>query len=292
MEGENSSKIIYAKPYLVKSIDECDFYHYMDIPGNGAIVGKWDLRNNVDKYLGDVVFKEKRVLELGTASGFLCFEMEKRGAEVVAFDIGENCEWDIIPFAQYDYKLKIEEFKCYCNRMKNAYWFAHKALNSNAKAVYGSIYDIPKEIGSVDIATFCSILLHLRDPFLALQSASSLVKQQIIITDLVPDGMFFPVNMFRRAAGNFFRKYLFKRKEAYKNNNFPYMEFLPDFKTLRHKDTWWSLSPEIIINFLGVLGFEETRVTYHFQKLYGKKKRLFTIVGKRTKNTMSVEVMK
>ena len=53
----------------------------MEIPGHGLVTGQWDLRGGVDDYLGKVAFAGQRVLEIGPASGFLTFEMEKRGAE-------------------------------------------------------------------------------------------------------------------------------------------------------------------------------------------------------------------
>jgi len=42
---------------------------------------------------------------------------------------------------------------------------------SRARMVYGSVYAIPTAIGAVDVATFGSVLLHVRDPFIALQNA-------------------------------------------------------------------------------------------------------------------------
>jgi hypothetical protein len=284
---ENTKKDIYAESREITRIDECDFYHTMDIPGLGVVNGKWDLRDGVDQYLGSVNFKGKRVLELGTASGFLCFHMEKQGAEVVAHDIGEGQPWDMVPFCQYDYKEHIESFKEYNRRLKNAYWYAHRAYNSKAKVIYSSVYDIPEEIGIVDIGTFCAILLHLRDPFLALQSATRLVRDTVIVTDLAPRrtliSPIYPRHHLGRLS-SFVKRYASGQRNALAEHKLPYMQFLPDFRTLAHKDAWWSLSPEIIINFIGVLGFEETRVTYHTHKLYGKEGRLFTVVGKRTRD--------
>ena len=291
METKKTEKGIFVTPRVVASIDECDFYHTMEIPGHGVVQGKWDLREGVDQYLGGVNFKGKRVFELGTASGFLCFEMEKRGAEVVAHDIGEDQEWDMVPFCQYDYKKRIHEFKEYCNRLKNAYWYAHNAYNSKANVVYGSVYDIPKEIDAVDIGTFCSILLHLRDPFLALQSATRLVKDTVIVTDLAPNKTVQVTPFLRNRLLHFAtlaKQRVFRQQNAPVNQRLPYMEFLPNFGTLEHKDAWWSLSTEIIINFLGVLGFEETKVTYHTHELYGKPGRFFTVVGKRTCEIKSI----
>ena len=50
-------------------------------------------------------------------------------------------------------------------------------------------------------------------------------------------------------------------------------------------DSWWELNPEIIANFIKILGFEDLQVNYHKQFFEPSKKDalFFTIVGKRTK---------
>ena len=91
---------VFAPPRLVTRLEDCVFYHTQDVPGYGTVPGPWDLRGHVDEYLGGVTLRGKRVLELGTASGFLCVEMEKRGAEVVAFDLSEDYDCDVVPFGR------------------------------------------------------------------------------------------------------------------------------------------------------------------------------------------------
>ena len=39
----------------------------------------------------------------------------------------------------------------------------------------------------------------------------------------------------------------------------------------------------IIRKMLGVLGFEDTKVNYHLQRFEGRRRLLFTVVGRRTK---------
>jgi protein-L-isoaspartate O-methyltransferase len=95
-------KEIYAEPRFVDDLSECYFYHTMDIPGYGCVRGEWDLRGKEAELLGGVDFRGKRVLEIGTASGFLCFYMERQGAEVVACDVSERQAWDTMPLAKYD----------------------------------------------------------------------------------------------------------------------------------------------------------------------------------------------
>src|ERR1700756_1234514 len=159
-----SDNSIYATPRIITNINECFFYHTMDIPGYGHVKGQWDIRGSVHEYLGGVDFRGKRVLEVGTASGFVCFYMERQGAEVVAYDLSEEHTWDLVPFSQYDYKEFALAHKAHIKALNNGYWLCHRAYNSSAKVVYGSIYAIPKEIGMVDVSVFSSVLLHVRDP--------------------------------------------------------------------------------------------------------------------------------
>ena len=86
MQGTSKDEI-FATPLKVEDPADGGFYHTMEIPGHGLVTGQWDLRDGVDDYLGKVAFAGQRVLEIGPASGFLTFEMEKRGAEVVSVEV-------------------------------------------------------------------------------------------------------------------------------------------------------------------------------------------------------------
>src|SRR5208337_1299521 len=72
-EASVSDSAIYAQSRVINDISDCYFYHTMDVPGYGHVEGEWDLRGKETQYLGGVALKGKRVLEIGTASGFLCF---------------------------------------------------------------------------------------------------------------------------------------------------------------------------------------------------------------------------
>lgn len=247
---------IYAEPVHIKNIKECFFYHTIDLPGYGTIEGNWDLRKRVDEYLGNVDFKGKRVLEVGTANGFLTFEMEKKGAGVISHDLSKDYKWDIVPFAKSDYRSTLERFKESTEKLNNAYWFCHRLMNSRAKVVYSDIYNLPDKIGQVDIITFAAILLHLRDPFLALQRGLRFAREKVII-----------VEPLRAQPVEF---------------NESYMRFLPDPQTLLPGETWWDLRPELIVRMIGVLGFEDTKVIYHSQIQKGRPIQMYTVVGQRT----------
>jgi hypothetical protein len=263
-----SDEKIYANPVNVTNVEDCFFYHTIDIPGYGVREGQWDLRNTLNEYLGGVSFKGKRVLEIGTADGFICFHMEKQGAEVIAYDLSPTDDWDIVPFAGYDYRASVQARRDHIKQLNNAFWFCHRIFNSRTKMVYGTAYSIPKEIGVVDTAIFGSVLLHLRDPFRALQNALDLTKEMVIVVEP------FGVSPLAR-----FLNYLGKS----------YLRFLPQPGLCEPKDAWWYLPPSVIRNFIGVLGFEHVTVTYHIQQYgpWGKYRRVpyYTIVGRRTKGS-------
>ncbi len=249
-------RTIYEEPRIIQDIRQCYFYHTMDLPGMGTINGNWDLRSGLHEYLGKVNFRDKRVLDVGCASGILSFYVEQQGAEVISYDLSRDYGWDLVPFAKWgDYEQFIGKHKNTIDRLNNAYWLAHRLYNSKARVVYGPVYSIPQEIGFVDVVIYGCILLHLRDPFLALQNGLRLTKETVIVSNPLPEEV--------------------PTKEAH-------LRFLPNPKSLEPKDTWWDLRPELIERMVAVLGFEDTTITYHTQKCEGKDYQLYTVVGRRT----------
>tara|TARA_B100000959_G_C14851345_1_gene570243 strand:+ start:111 stop:887 length:777 start_codon:yes stop_codon:yes gene_type:complete len=254
---------IWVKKRKNLNINECYFYHTTQLPNHGLIKGEWDLRGNEKKYLGEVDVNGKRVLEIGTASGCLCFFMEQNGAEVVAYDLSDKDDWDIVPYSKMDNAKIISERKQKILKLNNSFWITHEALRSKAKAIYGTVYNIPKEIGMFDICTMGSILLHLRDPFLALQKASSFTKKTIIITDIVSK----------------YKGKILLGVEAIPSMKM--MRFIPNASKMEPFETWWEMSPKLISEFLKILGFNQIKTSYHYQTYLNKKVKLYTIVANR-----------
>ena len=252
----------YATPRTVTDLGACYFYHTMEIPGHGLVEGEWDLRDGIRAYLGHLELAGKRVLEVGTASGFVCFAMEKLGAEVVAQDLSPRDTPDIVPFARAEVERAVNDHRTHVERINNAFWLCHRLLGSRSRVVYGSVYELPDAIGPVDITTFGCVLLHLRDPLGALMKAARLTREKLVVTEPMVVRSRLKRLLLRHVAG-------------------PVALFVPDFRSASPLTTWWLLTPELIQSWLATLGFEETRVDFHEQKFHDKPVRMFTVVGQR-----------
>ncbi|MBN1433873.1 methyltransferase domain-containing protein [Candidatus Fermentibacterales bacterium] len=202
-------------------LESCEFYHSMDLPGHGEVEGQWDLRRGVVDYLGNVDLAGKRVLDVGTSSGFLCFQMERMGASVVAFDLSPEQDWDFIPYGGAANPDRRAAMKAHIERIRRGWELAHASFGSRARLVRGSVYDLPvDEIGEVDVALFGSILLHLRDPFLALQRAGRIATESVIVTDVMPPA--------QRPTGGLVLRLLMRFCHRITVRNAPTMTFIPD----------------------------------------------------------------
>ncbi|MBW7932997.1 MAG: hypothetical protein H3C62_05155, partial [Gemmatimonadaceae bacterium] len=234
--GTDAREEVFAEPRRITDVGACDFYHTMDLPGVGLIEGEWDLRGREAQYLGGVDLAGKRVLEVGPASGHLTRFMESRGADVVSCDLSYEHEWDVVPFARADIAGYTRERQAHIHRLNNGFWFTHTACGLRSKVVYSPVYDLPSAVGPVDVCTFGCVLLHLRDPFLALQRALRLTRSTVIVTEAIHRN-FIPTMLTQR----------FGR---------PSLVFLPRHKVRRPMDGWWIVTPRAVLAFLGTLGFE------------------------------------
>lgn len=267
---------VYAQAPNTLELADCYFYHTMDVPGHGLVTGEWDLRGVEHQYLGGLGFSGRRVLELGPASGHLTCYMERQGAEVIAYDLSEDFSWDTVPFSGLDLETLDTARRQHIRRLNNGLWFNLAANNSAAKVVYGTAYTVPDAIGMVDTAVFSSVLLHLRDPFLALQTALRLTTRTAVVTDVYPAADLPRVaHLVDGPAPRGYETYPLAELGE------PKMDFLPRPQDRAPADTWWHLTPAVVQRFLGVLGFAQTEVTYHFAPYGDRRTLLYTVVGNR-----------
>jgi hypothetical protein len=187
----------------------------------------------------------------------LSFHIEQQGAEVVSFDLSENYDWDIVPFAENNNDETRSSRRGHLRKINNGYWLCHQAFNSRAKMVNGVAYDIPESIGQVDVAVFGSILLHLRDPFLALESGARLAREAVIVSDISPYG---------------------KLASKFKRNP----RFMPrSLKPNGINDGWFRLPPLLVQEYLGILGFKNCSLSWKNYRYRERDVPIYTIIGRK-----------
>ena len=221
--------------------DLTDFvwYHAFELPDGTVLPGVWDLRGHESDYLGGVDLAGKRVLELGPATGYLTFAMERMGAEVVAFEAGFDVPIDTLPVRGQDNpENRRHVMQETIDRNHDAWWYLHRTLGSSATFVQGNIYDMPADLGTFDVTVVGAILLHLREPWGALSQAARRTTGTMIVTEPLQDDLHPPESNI--------------------------MRFSPSAE--HHVTNWWSIYPGAVVSMLARLGFGQTVTTLHTQR--------------------------
>lgn len=242
-------------PGRVEDLANGYFYHSIDLPGVPTIAGAWDLRPNVDAYLGGVDLKGKRVLEVGAANGFLSFHMEGRGADVVPYDLSPDRLGDIMSFPGLDRESFESRYRQVVEGLNRAWWHARSAFGSSLQLRHATAYAIPADLPPVDVTTFGSILLHLRDPYSALAAAARVTRERIIVTEL-----FLPPFRTTTRLDGLVRRLPHHSATVARSRG---MVFNPSNN--HDPSAWWIFSPGAITDLLSAVGFGRATTTYHRQ---------------------------
>ena len=187
---DHGQEFQYASPIEGQEIRDCYFYHVMNLPQVGTVGGAWDLRGRFDDYIANTRLAGRSVLDVGTASGFLSFEAEKRGASrVVSFDMDDKRRQHFLPYKGHPCYEDKENYIQYLNdgymSWKRGYWLAHRAFGSRASVYYGDVYNLPTGLGRFDVVIVGCLLMHLANPIIALESISRLSTDTIVVIDTV-----------------------------------------------------------------------------------------------------------
>ena len=160
---------------LAGRIAEIEWYHSIELAPGTVTEGMFDLRPYVDRYGLPEDMSGMRVLDVGTFEGFWAFELERRGASVTALDVDRIQQLDWPP------RMRPGED----DRRGRGFEIASEALGSGVQRVGSSIYEAtPAALGGTFDLVFCgSVLIHLRDPVLALERMAGLCGGRLILTD-------------------------------------------------------------------------------------------------------------
>jgi tRNA (mo5U34)-methyltransferase len=156
-------------------LDRVGWYHTQELAPGIVTPGLFDLRPYVSRYGIPDDLSGRRALDVGTFEGFWAFELERRGAEVVALDVDRIQQLDWPPGLR----------PAGDERRGEGFELAADALGSSVERMGMSVYDAtPEELrGTFDLILCGSVLIHLRDPMLALERMARLCRGQLILAE-------------------------------------------------------------------------------------------------------------
>jgi tRNA (mo5U34)-methyltransferase len=142
---------------------ELGWYHSIELPGGEVIeglIGLDTLRARLAQFPIPEDLRGKRVLDIGAWDGWFSFEMERRGAEVLAIDSDRN--------------TRFEQAKA--------------LLGSRVEHRFADITRIaPNQFGRFDYVLFFGVLYHLKHPLLALEKVCAMTTGAAFVESYVID---------------------------------------------------------------------------------------------------------
>lgn len=147
----------------VEELDALGWYHSMELPDGTTIKGFQtieQLRWRLAQFPISQNLSGKRVLDVGAWDGWFSFEMERRGAQVVAVD----------------------------TKTSSRFLQARSMLSSSVEYIEADICHLtPKQIGYFDIVLCLGVLYHVKHPLLALERICELSTDLACIESFVID---------------------------------------------------------------------------------------------------------
>jgi|GEM_PF-343621 tRNA (mo5U34)-methyltransferase len=148
----------------VAYLSQKGWFHSIELPEGNVIRGLHSLealKERLSSFPIPENLEGKRVLDVGAWTGWCSFEMERRGAEVVAVDC-----------------VELEEFQ-----------IARSLLGSRVELRIMDVEELaPENVGLFDYVLFFGVFYHLRNPLLGLEKICALTKEAAFVESYVTDG--------------------------------------------------------------------------------------------------------
>jgi tRNA (mo5U34)-methyltransferase len=148
---------------LIARLRTTGWYHSLELPGGEVTPGLQtleQLRWRARQFPIPEDLRGQRVLDIGAWDGWFSFEMERRGATVVAVDA-----------------VRSEKFL-----------YARERLGSKVEYHVADLYELgPSGLGVFDIVLFLGVLYHLKNPVLALERVCALARDLVCVESFVTD---------------------------------------------------------------------------------------------------------
>ncbi len=170
-----------SRPEALQQVATLPWYHSIDLGDSVVTNGQYDHRPYLSHYGLPVDLHGKTVLDIGAASGFFSFELERRGAQVTATELTQWQDHDFAPTYQPDQTP--EEGYRYLHQPFDV---AKQILGSQAQMKWINIYDIsPETVGVFDVVFCGSVLIHLTDPLKALCNIARVTREKAIVATVI-----------------------------------------------------------------------------------------------------------
>jgi tRNA (mo5U34)-methyltransferase len=174
-----------ASPAESDAVATHAWYHTIELPDGVVTNGRFDHRRLLPHYGLPEDLRGKRALDVGSGDGFWAFELERRGADVTSVDIETFTDVDLPPALHSIFVESPVDLS-----FRRGLEIARHRLGSGVKLVNTSVYDLdPAEVGHFDIVHAGDILLHLRDPILALQRMRAVTSGEAFFADYFDPGL-------------------------------------------------------------------------------------------------------
>lgn len=205
------------------------WYHTIELAPGVLTPGRVDLRAVAAKILPNDM-RGLRALDVGTFDGFWAFELERRGAQVVAIDIDSVGDAQLPGPNREMIERTSDEFGIELGR---GFALAAEALGSSVTRVVCDVLGLSAEAihGPVDIAFIGALLVHLRDPVSALERVRDV---------LVPGGRLFQLEAI-------------SPRLTLRHPRSPVAEYQPLFTPFN----WWHPNRQALKAWLLTAGFEQ-----------------------------------
>jgi len=147
----------------IGELNRLGWYHSIELPGGEVIQGLQtleQLRTRLAQFPIPADLRGRRVLDIGAWDGWFSFEMERRGADVVALDSAEHTQFRV----------------------------ARELLGSKVEYRTGDICRLSaRDLGRFDIVLFFGVLYHVKHPLLALEAVCDLTNDLAFVESFVTD---------------------------------------------------------------------------------------------------------
>lgn len=176
VQQQPAPRVEYTTPEaraIAERIEGIEWYHTIELPHGVVTPGFADHRDQLPYYKLPDDLSGKRALDVATYDGFWAFELERRGAEVMAIDIESWSKFDIPRHMLEEYRRSGGEDK----QTGRGFRIAHELLGSSVKREILSVYELsPEKVGTFDVVFLSDLLLHLRDPQKALEGVHAVLR--------------------------------------------------------------------------------------------------------------------